>query len=119
MGDPVVHFEILGTDGAKLQDFYRRLFNWQIDVMPEFGYGMTRAGGDKGIGGGVGTAEKSLVTVYIEVDDIQGKLDEVVKAGATIEMPVTEMPGVVTFAQFVDPAGNVVGLVSSRAPGQG
>jgi predicted enzyme related to lactoylglutathione lyase len=29
-------------------------------------------------------------------------------------MPVTEIPGMVTFAQFADPEGNIVGLVKSE-----
>ena len=29
---PVVAFEILGSDPAKLQQFYAELFNWTIDV---------------------------------------------------------------------------------------
>jgi predicted enzyme related to lactoylglutathione lyase len=28
-------------------------------------------------------------------------------------MPVTEVPGVVTLAQFQDPAGNMVGIIKS------
>jgi predicted enzyme related to lactoylglutathione lyase len=28
-------------------------------------------------------------------------------------VPVTEIPGLVTFAQFADPQGNVVGLLKS------
>ena len=30
-------------------------------------------------------------------------------------MPVTEIPNMVTFAQFADPEGNVVGIVKPQA----
>jgi len=30
MGQPVVHFEILGKDAQKLQSFYRELFSWDV-----------------------------------------------------------------------------------------
>jgi predicted enzyme related to lactoylglutathione lyase len=53
------------------------------------------------------------VTVYIEVDDPQSILDEIEGKGGETVVPVTEVE-VVTFAQFRDPAGNVVGLVKSR-----
>lgn len=30
MDNPVVHFEILGPDGAQLIDFYRDVFGWPL-----------------------------------------------------------------------------------------
>ena len=32
MANPVVHFEIMGKDGAALQKFYADLFGWTIDA---------------------------------------------------------------------------------------
>ena len=32
MGQPVVHFEVIGKDGEKLQRFYGELFDWEIDA---------------------------------------------------------------------------------------
>ena len=31
MGQPVVHFEILGKDGDALKSYYSQLFGWEID----------------------------------------------------------------------------------------
>lgn len=31
MGDPVVHFEVIGKDPAALQDFYKQAFDWEIE----------------------------------------------------------------------------------------
>ena len=31
MGNPVVHFEIMGGDGERLKGFYSDLFGWKID----------------------------------------------------------------------------------------
>jgi hypothetical protein len=53
------------------------------------------------------------VVFYVEVDDPQAYLDRIEKAGGTTVVPVTEVPGMVTFAQFADPQGNVIGLVKS------
>ena len=45
MGQPVVHFEIIGKDGAALQSFYSALFGWRIDAGNPMGYGVvTREG---------------------------------------------------------------------------
>jgi uncharacterized protein len=32
MGQPVVHFEIIGTDPAKLRSYYAELFGWEFDT---------------------------------------------------------------------------------------
>lgn len=34
MDNPVVHFEILGSDGTKLIDFYRAVFGWPLQDNP-------------------------------------------------------------------------------------
>ena len=31
MGQPVVHFEVVGKDGEKLQSYYAELFDWNVD----------------------------------------------------------------------------------------
>jgi len=117
MGNPVVHFEINSQNPAALHEFYGRLFDWNIRVMPEMSYGAvdTQAGG---INGGIGPAQgPNQVTFYIEVDDLQGTLTRIELAGGKTVVPVMEVPGVVTFAQFADPDGNVVGLVKSEPEG--
>ncbi|HLB62832.1 MAG TPA: VOC family protein [Actinomycetota bacterium] len=114
MGRPVVHFEILGSDAAKLQAFYRELFDWTIHQAP-MDYGLVHTEAGTGIDGGIGKSEKGpAVNIYIEVDDLQAHLDEIEQMGGKTVVPVTEIPGQVTFAQFADPEGNVVGLVKSE-----
>src|SRR5436190_24365081 len=39
MGQPVVHFEIIGTDPEKLQSYYSDLFGWQINSDNPMNYG--------------------------------------------------------------------------------
>lgn len=45
MGQPVVHFEVIGKDGGRLQSYYSQLFGWKIDAANEMGYGPTRCRG--------------------------------------------------------------------------
>ena len=40
MPNPVVHFEVIGKDGAKLQRFYADAFGWKIDAGNPMNYGM-------------------------------------------------------------------------------
>ena len=112
MPNPVVHFEILGTDGDQLQRFYGEMFGWTINADNPMGYGLVDTGGE-GINGGVGAADAPLATIYIEVDDPGRYLQKVVSAGAEIVQEVTEIPGAVTMARFRDPAGNTIGLVKA------
>lgn len=120
MGNPVVHFEVTGKDGGKLQSFYSDLFGWKIDADNPMNYGLvdTDSGG-KGIAGGIGpsqSGERSL-TFYVEVDDPQAALDKAEQLGGKTVMEVTSIPNMVTFALFADPEGNVVGVVASQVPG--
>src|SRR5882672_9666697 len=84
MAFPVTHFEITAKDSKKLQTFYGSVFEWKLTDAPE-NYKMidTKAGDHNGIGGGIGQSRdgKSLVTFYIETEDLKGTLAKVEKAG--------------------------------------
>jgi len=117
---PVVHFEITGKDGKKLQSFYSKLFDWQINADNPMNYGLVNAAGNgmevgKGsIGGGVAAAQEGApasVTFYVQVPDLDTALKKVASMGGKTLVPPTEIPNMVTFAMFQDPEGNAVGLV--------
>ena len=42
MGAQVIHVEVTGKDGAKLQSFYKDVFGWSLDTNNPGGYGMFR-----------------------------------------------------------------------------
>ena len=117
MANPVTWFEITGKDGKKLQDFYSGVFGWNIDASNPMNYGMVDNAG-QGIGGGIsgGDGQTTGVTFYVEVDDPQAYLDKIEGEGGKTVMPVTEVPGMVIFAQFADPEGNVVGITKAGYP---
>ena len=114
MGAPIVHFEINGTDFKRSEDFYRNLFGWQIQDVPAINYGMVDTGVKMGINGGIGQldpGEMPFVTFYVQVEDLQLYLDKAVSLGASVIIPVTVIPDMITFAMFSDPDGCRVGLV--------
>jgi predicted enzyme related to lactoylglutathione lyase len=120
MANPVTHFEVTGKDGKKLQDFYSGVFGWNVNADNPMNYGIVDAadtGG--GIGGGIsaGDGGRTQVTFYIEVDDPDAYLKKVESKGGKTVMPTMEIPGMVVFAQFADPEGNVIGLVKAGYPG--
>jgi uncharacterized protein len=113
MGAPVTWFEINTGDPQAAREFYAALFGWQLQVLADANYALVDTGGE-GIGGGIGQAQgPNQVIFYIDVDDPQVYLDRVEQAGGKTLVPITEIPDMVTFAQFSDPQGNVVGLVKS------
>ena len=123
MGQPVVHFEIMGKDGEKLRSYYSELFGWEIDANNPMDYGIVQRDGNLtpdgiGIGGGVGQAPEGYdghVTFYAGVDDVEAALAKAESLGGTRMMgPETVMEGVV-IGLFRDPEGNTVGVVTSTS----
>ncbi len=121
MGQPVVHFEIMGSDGEKLRSYYSELFGWEIDANNPMNYGVVQRDDNLtpdgiGIGGGVGQAPEGYdghVTFYAGVDDVEAALAKAETLGGTRMMgPETVMEGVV-IGLFQDPEGNTVGVVTS------
>jgi predicted enzyme related to lactoylglutathione lyase len=114
MGNPVVHFEVYGRNQPALKEFYEKAFGWEIHVDPQMGYGMIHAGAEagKGIDGGLGQGDPR-VNVVIEVPDLGKALTQIEELGGKTVTPITEM-GQVTFAEFSDLEGNVLGIVKSE-----
>ena len=74
MANPVMHFEIHGSDGAKLRKFYTQLFGWKIDANNPMDYGIVTKEGE-GIAGGVCQSPAApKVTVYVAVPDLKASL---------------------------------------------
>lgn len=117
MGNPVVHFEVVGKDGEALSRFYGDLFAWTSRAVDGMSYRLVEKE-EGGIGGGIGASPdgNGHVTFYVAVDDPQAALDRAVELGGSVVMPVTTIPGMVTMA-LADPEGNVVGVVANQTPG--
>ena len=119
MADKVVHFEVVGKDGGKLQQFYGDLFGWTVNTDNPMNYGMVQPD-DAGVGGGIspaGPEGSPHLTVYIEVDDLQAALDKAEKLGGKTVNPPMDVPGGPSIAHFSDPEGNFVGLVKAGSMG--
>lgn len=53
MGNPVVHWDLMSKDPAKVADLYARLFGWKVKHMPQINYRIVETGGEGGINGGI------------------------------------------------------------------
>lgn len=116
MGHKVVHWELMGPNGAEMAEFYGKIFDWTPNAVPGFNeYHMVEAD-QAGVGGAVGQGSEDMpqyLTIYVEVEDIDAHLAKIEEAGGKTIAPKMTIPDMVTFAMFADPAGNVVGLVEA------
>lgn len=122
MSHPIVHVELAAKDPAVSSKFYADVFDWKIEVDPNFNYYQFDAEG--GPGGGFNTigeqgTQPGDVIPYIGVDDIDAYLYKVEAAGGKTLLPKTEIPGIGWFAHFADPGGTRVALYTSARNGQG
>jgi predicted enzyme related to lactoylglutathione lyase len=121
VGQPVVHFEVIGKDVKKLQSYYSELFGWEIDSNNPMNYGIVQREGNVnaegvGIGGGVGRGPDGYdghVTFYVEVPDVEGALAKAESLGGSRIMGPEKMMEGVEIGLFNDPEGHTVGLVKS------
>ena len=120
MGQPVVHFEVIGKDGEKLQRYYSDLFGWEVDSDNPMGYGLVQREGNTnaegvGIGGGVGGGPEGYdghVTFYVEVPDVEAALAKAESLGGARIMGPDEVPGMeLVLGHLSDPEGHVIGVV--------
>ena len=125
MGNPVVHFEIMGKDAKRLRSFYKDAFDWEIGApVPGAGdvdYTIVKPIGDRrpeppgmSIDGGIGKSPEGYdghVTFYVAVDDADAALRKIESLGGKKMMGPDKVPNGPTIALFQDPEGHTVGVV--------
>ena len=119
----VVHFEIPFDDGERARAFYRDVFGWQLQEMPEMSYTLATTGpSDDG-----GPTEKGFVNggmlrregpnegpiIVIDVDDIDEALGRIEAAGGQVLLGKQDVSGMGWTAYFKDVEGNAVGIWQS------
>jgi predicted enzyme related to lactoylglutathione lyase len=117
MGQPVVHFEVIGKDGESLRRYYSELFDWEIDADNPMQYGMVPRAGD-GIGGGIGAGPEGYeghVTFYVAVPDVEAALAKAESLGGTRVMGPETIMDEIELGQFKDPEGQVIGVVKTES----
>ncbi len=120
MGNPVVHFEVVGKDADALRAYYGQLFGWEFDTDNAMGYGTVDrednlAPEGFGIGGGIGRGPDGYeghVTFYVGVDDVEAALEQAESLGGQRVMGPHEVEGAaLVLGHFKDPEGNLIGVV--------
>lgn len=121
VGQPVVHFEIIGRDPTKLRSYYGELFGWEFHIddattgavsQPgNYGFVDGNAVGG-GINGGVGGGQshEPHVLFYVSVPDVEAALTKAESLGGKRQMGPEGTPGTLVVGQFTDPEGNLIGV---------
>jgi uncharacterized protein len=124
MSARVVHFEIPFDDVDRARDFYRVVFDWQIQSMPEMGYHLVSTGPttDQGmptdpgyIGGGMLQRQDPVTrpVITLQVDDLDAALVAVEEHGGAVVGGKMAVGTMGFAAYFNDSEGNLMGLWQS------
>jgi len=128
MGQPVVHFEIIGADPSRLREYYGELFGWtfnddapvapQVSETGQYSFIDTMQTPDGvgipgGVGGGRGYSSRALF--YVGVPDVETALQNAERLGGTRLMgPAANPNGKVVVGQFADLEGNLIGVAGPK-----
>ena len=123
MGQPVVHFEIIGTDPEGLRRYYGDLFGWEFDtpssvaqeVSDSESYGfldLISSEDGTGIRGGIGggPSYRSHAVFYVGVPNVEAALQRAESLGGTRVMGPATSPNGLVVGHFTDPEGTLIGV---------
>jgi len=126
MGQPVVHFEIIGNDPTRLRGFFNDLFDWEFDtggtvaeaISEPTDYGfidLLTASDGSGIRGGIGGGERfdRHVMFYVGVTDVEAALQKVEDLGGQRQLGPVTAPNGLVIGHFRDLEGNLIGLAGT------
>lgn len=112
MASSVTHFEIYAEEPAKLLEFYRTLFAWEIEKAPGIDYWRIQTGsaGSGGYSGGLTyrpiPGPRSWVH-YVNVESLDEAVTQVQRLGGSVVRPKTAVPKIAWYAVVTDPEGNI------------
>jgi uncharacterized protein len=111
MPHPVMYFEIGCRDVQATRDFYKALFDWEMDERKADYVGLPK-GGENGIPGhmmSLGHEPHQYTLFYVEVEDIAAYCEKANGLGGKVVVPPVDI-GEGKFAWVQDNGGNTVGL---------
>jgi uncharacterized protein len=123
MSQPIVHFEIVGKDPARLRDYFGQLFGWEFDVpspvanevsaQDQYGFlNLITAENGSGIPGGVGGGSEfeSHALFYVGVPEVEAALRRAEELGGSRIMGPATSPSGLVVGHFTDPEGTLIGV---------
>jgi len=115
MENSVTHFEIYGEEPAKLADFYRNVFGWQVEQMPGVNYWRIQTGSTepKALHGGLtyrAIPDLNSWMLFVNVASLDDTVALVPKLGGSIVRAKTAVPRTAWVTILADPAKNIFGV---------
>ncbi len=116
---PIIFWELASNDAEKSVEFFKKAFGWQIDYDKETGihYIPIPKEENKFAGGGIFTLRRAklpFLTLYIEVDDIDKKANELERLGANIIEPPNDITPRSRICLFNEPSGVTFALLQRK-----
>ncbi len=112
MANPFVHVELHTQDPERAKKFYKDLFDWKYEDVPDMDYTIIKVG--EGTGGGIMKSPMPDAlpqwVPYVLVDDIAAATEKAKSLGATVLAGITEVPGMGSFSMLRDPTGAAFAL---------
>ncbi|MCZ7358184.1 MAG: VOC family protein [Candidatus Methanoperedens sp.] len=119
--DKVVHFEIPSDDIERARKFYKNIFGWKMDSIPDMDYiligttpvdenGMPTEPG--AINGGMMKRQRPIISpvITIRVENIDNALKNIKKMGGEMIRGKMQVGDMGYSAYFKDTEGNILGL---------
>ena len=121
----VIHFEIHAQDTAKMAQWYKNVFGWEVkkwdNPVVDYWMVMTAPDGSKemGINGGIikrkgpMPKEGDCVSAFVctmNVSNVDDYIKKVVDAGGSLALPKMAIPGMAWLAYLKDIEGNIFGI---------
>jgi predicted enzyme related to lactoylglutathione lyase len=124
MGQPVVHFEVIGKDPEKLRGYYGNLFGWEFDTSAPVSNAVSQPGNygfvnrntttdgtgiPGGVGGGAGYNGHAIF--YVGVSNVEAALQTAERLGGIRRMGPEKNPEAnLVVGHFTDPEGHLIGV---------
>lgn len=130
--NPVVHFEMPYADAARVANFYKTAFGWDMANLGEqMGEYITAGTAETDanrmvktpgtINGGFyplsSSPQSKEPSVVISIDNIEQAMEDVKKAGGELLGRPMEIPGIGLYVSFKDTEGNRVSLLQAKERG--
>ncbi|MEK9159336.1 MAG: VOC family protein [Patescibacteria group bacterium] len=124
--DPVVHFEMPYDNRERMSDFYSKTFDWKMqnmgEAMGDYMVASTSQGDENGrptepgmINGGfykkLEDQAANVTSFVIAVQDLNATIEKIKANGGKMLTEPMDIPGIGTFASFMDTEGNRVSVL--------
>ena len=125
MGQPIVHFEVIGKDPEKLRSYYGDLFGWEFDTSAPVSKAVSQPGNygfvnrnttsdgtgiPGGVGGGAGYDGHAIF--YVGVSNVEAALQKAEQLGGTRLMGPEKNPEAnLVVGHFKDPEGHLIEVI--------